>query len=102
MTFSAVAVFDFTATSTGSCRYRDVIFRMAGGMVAEKRATCLYPGCRQGFSRRLRRSPSGASRRPRQHQIVQARQIQRPALQVVDDTPWCADDDLRPRFKPAS
>ena len=42
--FSAVVVFAVTATSTASCRYFLVILRMAGGMVAENNATCLYSG----------------------------------------------------------
>ena len=52
--FSAVAVFDLTVTSTGSCRYLVVILRIAGGMVAENSATCLY----SGVSARIRSTSS--------------------------------------------
>ena len=41
---SAVAVLDSTFTWTGSCRYLEVILRIAGGIVAENNATCLYSG----------------------------------------------------------
>ncbi len=52
--FSAVWVLALTMTSTGSCRYFDVIFLMAGGMVAENSATCLY----SGVSARMRSTSS--------------------------------------------
>ena len=99
--FSAVAVFALNVTSNGSCRYLAVILRIAGGMVAENSATCLY----SGVSDRMRSTSSAEAHGEHlvglvEHQVVHPRQVQGPAFEVVDDPARGADHHLRTAFQP--
>ena len=99
--FSAVAVFAFEVTSSGSCRYLVVILRIAGGMVAENSATCLY----SGVSDRMRSTSSAKPMAQHlvglvEHQVVHVRQVQRAAFEVVDDPAGGADHHLRAASQP--
>ena len=65
--------------STASCRYFDVILRIAGGMVAENNAICLY----SGVSARIRSTSS-------------AKPICTSASASTLGTPTCARASKRP------